>query len=108
MTSEIKTTDLDISALTQAQATVELAALAAKLAEANNAYHTDDAPVISDAEYDALKRRNAAIEERFPDLKRADSPSDQVGAPVAAGFGKITHSVAMLSLANAFSDEDVR
>jgi len=108
VTSENKTTDLDISALTQTQATVELAALAAKLAEANNAYHTDDAPVISDAEYDALKRRNAAIEERFPDLKRADSPSDQVGAPVAAGFGKITHSVAMLSLANAFSDEDVR
>ncbi|MEH6644937.1 NAD-dependent DNA ligase LigA [Sulfitobacter sp.] len=108
MTSENTTTDLDISALSEEQAKTELAALAVKLAGANNAYHTDDAPVISDAEYDALKRRNAAIEDRFPDLKREDSPSDQVGAPVAAGFGKITHSVAMLSLANAFSDEDVR
>lgn len=108
VTSENKTTDLDISTLTEEQAKAELAALAVKLADADSAYHTEDAPVISDAEYDSLKRRNAAIEERFPTLKRADSPSDQVGAAVAAGFGKITHSVAMLSLANAFSDEDVQ
>ena len=108
VTSENKTTDLDISTLTEEQAKAELAALAVKLADADSAYHTEDAPVISDAEYDSLKRRNAAIEERFPTLKRADSPSDQVGAAVAAGFGKITHSFAMLSLANAFSDEDVQ
>ncbi|MCB1921980.1 MAG: NAD-dependent DNA ligase LigA, partial [Candidatus Competibacteraceae bacterium] len=61
----------------------------------------------SDAEYDALKRRNAAIEARFPDLKRADSPSDQVGAAPAEGFGKIRHAVRMLSLANAFDEQDV-
>ncbi|MES2145118.1 MAG: hypothetical protein V4516_12370, partial [Pseudomonadota bacterium] len=56
---------------------------------------------------DALKRRNAAIEARFPDLKRADSPSDRVGAAVAEGFGKVAHRVRMLSLENAFSDDDV-
>lgn len=74
---------------------------------ANTAYHTEDAPEISDAEYDALKRRNAAIENRFPDLKRADSPSEQVGAPAAEGFGKVRHAVSMLSLANAFDAEEV-
>nr|WP_213395102.1 NAD-dependent DNA ligase LigA [Yoonia sp.] len=86
---------------------VELARLAEALGQANAAYHRDDAPLISDAAYDALKQRNAAIEARFPDLKRADSPSDQVGAVVADGFGKVPHAVRMLSLGNAFSDEDV-
>ncbi|WP_439508767.1 NAD-dependent DNA ligase LigA [Yoonia sp.] len=86
---------------------VELARLADALGQANAAYHRDDAPLISDAAYDALKQRNAAIEARFPDLKRADSPSDQVGAVVADGFGKVPHAVRMLSLGNAFSDEDV-
>ena len=86
---------------------VELARLADALGQANAAYHRDDAPQISDAAYDALKQRNAAIEARFPDLKRADSPSDQVGAVVADGFGKVPHAVRMLSLGNAFSDEDV-
>ncbi|MCX7565342.1 NAD-dependent DNA ligase LigA [Sulfitobacter sp. F26169L] len=99
---------MDIDTLTRAQANAELAALAQQLAGANTSYHTDDAPVMSDAEYDALKRRNAAIEARFPDLKRRDSPSDVVGAAPAAGFGKITHSISMLSLANAFTDEDVQ
>jgi len=77
------------------------------LAVANAAYHTDDAPEISDAEYDALKRRNAEIEARFPQLKRSDSPSEQVGAPVAEGFSKVRHAVSMLSLANAFDAEEV-
>ncbi|MFY0597253.1 MAG: NAD-dependent DNA ligase LigA [Cognatishimia sp.] len=101
------TQEKDISQLNTEEAKAELEQLAGLLATANTAYHTQDAPEISDAEYDRLKRRNAAIEAAFPDLKRADSPSEQVGAPVADGFGKITHAVAMLSLGNAFEDEDV-
>ncbi|UWR28795.1 NAD-dependent DNA ligase LigA [Sulfitobacter sp. W002] len=101
------TSQIEVEALTKAQAETELARLAEVLNAANTAYHTEDAPEISDAEYDALKRRNAAIEARFPDLKRADSPSEQVGAPVAEGFGKVRHAVPMLSLANAFDDEEV-
>jgi len=101
------TASIAVADLTQADAMVELARLADALGQANAAYHRDDAPLISDAAYDALKQRNAAIEARFPDLKRADSPSDQVGAVVADGFGKVPHAVRMLSLGNAFSDEDV-
>ncbi|MEX0369164.1 MAG: NAD-dependent DNA ligase LigA [Tateyamaria sp.] len=101
------TDQINIDALTREDAAKELARLATLLADANTAYHTKDAPDISDAEYDALRRRNAAIEQRFPDLKRDDSPSDQVGAPVADGFSKVTHAVAMLSLSNAFDDADV-
>ncbi|OWU84976.1 NAD-dependent DNA ligase LigA [Oceanicola sp. 22II-s10i] len=94
--------------LTEAQAARELERLAAVLNAANRAYHTDDAPEISDAEYDALKIRNAAIEARFPHLKRADSPSDQVGAAPDDGFAKVRHAVRMLSLSNAFEAEEVR
>ena len=101
------TASIAVADLTQANAMVELARLADALGQANAAYHRDDAPLISDAAYDALKQRNAAIEARFPDLKRADSPSDQVGAVVADGFGKVQHAVRMLSLGNAFSDDDV-
>ncbi|WP_434612241.1 NAD-dependent DNA ligase LigA [Tabrizicola sp. M-4] len=101
------TGDTEPAALTEAEARLELARLAAEIAAANQAYHVEDAPEISDAEYDALKRRNAAIEARFPHLKRPDSPSDQVGAPVAEGFGQIRHEVRMLSLSNAFADEEV-
>ena len=101
------TADIDIADLDPAQAQAELARLAELLARANAAYHTEDAPDIDDARYDALKRRNAAIEVRFPELKRPDSPSEQVGAPVAEGFAKVTHAQRMLSLGNAFSDEDV-
>ena len=96
-----------ITALTEAEASAELDRLAAEIAEADRAYHQRDAPEISDADYDALKHRNAAIEARFPHLKRADSPSERVGATPAEGFGKIRHSVRMLSLANAFSADDV-
>ncbi|MGH1354975.1 MAG: NAD-dependent DNA ligase LigA, partial [Thalassovita sp.] len=71
------------------------------------AYHTHDRPEISDADYDALKVRNSQIEGQFPHLKRPDSPTDRVGAPVADGFGKIKHAVRMMSLSNAFNDEDV-
>ena len=66
-----------------------------------------DAPVISDADYDALVARNRALEAAFPDLVRPDSPSLRVGAPVAAGFGKVRHAKPMLSLNNGFSDEDI-
>ncbi len=99
--------DRPVEALTQREAEAELAHLVQALAAANLAYHTADAPEITDAAYDALKRRNAAIEARFPGLKRADSPSDQVGAAVADGFGKVAHRVRMLSLENAFAAEEV-
>ena len=100
--------DKDVAALTEAEAKKELERLAALIDAANRAYHAEDAPEISDAEYDALKHRNAEIEARFPALKRADSPSEQVGAAPSDGFAKVTHAVAMLSLANAFDDDDVR
>ncbi len=94
--------------LSESEAAKELAELADLLANANSAYFQLDAPNMSDADYDALKRRNAAIEARFPDLKRADSPSDHVGAGPSEGFQKVEHSVPMLSLGNAFDDNDVR
>jgi DNA ligase (NAD+) len=93
--------------LSEDQARGELTRLALLLAAANIAYHREDAPEISDAEYDAAKQRNAAIEARFPGLKRAGSASDQVGAPAKDGFAKVRHAVRMLSLSNAFEDEDV-
>lgn len=97
----------DIIDLTPEAAAQELERLAHLLTVANIAYHGDDAPHLTDAEYDALKRRNMAIEARFPELKRDDSPTDRVGAPASDGFSKITHAVRMLSLGNAFNDEDV-
>ena len=96
-----------VDLLTEGEARAELARLAETIADANTAYHTLDAPEISDADYDALKRRNAAIEARFPSLVRTDSPSAQVGGAVAEGFGKVPHRVRMLSLENAFATEDV-
>ena len=83
-------TEKAVAELSETEAAQELAMLADKLARANAAYHTEDAPEISDADYDSLKRRNAEIEERFPDLKREDSPSEQVGAPVSESFAKVT------------------
>ncbi|WP_425507682.1 NAD-dependent DNA ligase LigA [Sulfitobacter aestuariivivens] len=94
--------------MTAREAETELARLAEVLSKANAEYHGQDNPKLSDAEYDALKQRNAQIEFRFPDLKRPDSPSDQVGAAPAEGFSKVRHAVAMLSLSNAFDDADVR
>lgn len=89
------------------QARVELARLAECLKQAEIAYHTADAPIISDADYDALRRRNEVIEARFPALVRPDSPSSRIGAAPADAFGKIRHARRMLSLSNAFNDEDV-
>lgn len=96
-----------IDTLTEARAAAELADLAARIARADAAYHSRDAPEISDAEYDALKARNAAIEARFPHLKRADSPSDRVGAAPSQGFAEVRHAARMLSLANAFAPGDI-
>jgi DNA ligase (NAD+) len=107
MADETKRAGDAAAGLTVAAARARLAELAGALETANSAYYQKDAPVLSDAEYDALKRENAAIEARFPDLKRADSPTDQVGAEPAEGFSKITHAERMLSLANAFDDQDV-
>ncbi|QDZ13238.1 NAD-dependent DNA ligase LigA [Devosia ginsengisoli] len=93
--------------LTEQEADAELARLAASIAEADIAYHQKDAPEITDAAYDAMRRRNDAIEEAFPHLVREDSPSMSVGAPPAEGFAKVRHAVPMLSLAKAYTDEDV-
>lgn len=94
--------------LTDAQAAEELARLARDIAAHDQAYHHDDKPVISDADYDALRKRNTQIESVFPKLVREDSPSGRVGAAPSDKFDKVTHAVPMLSLGNAFSDDDVK
>ncbi|WP_337848387.1 NAD-dependent DNA ligase LigA [Sphingomonas sp.] len=98
---------MDTLPATDIEAAAELEALAAQIARHNALYHTEDSPEISDAAYDALVRRNAAIEAAFPHLVRADSPSKLVGAAPAGHLAKVPHARAMMSLDNAFSDEDV-
>jgi DNA ligase (NAD+) len=97
-----------VELLTEEEAAAELTRLAAEIAHHDRLYHADVAPEISDAAYDELRRRNTAIEARFPELIRDDSPSRRVGAAPAAGFAKVTHRLPMLSLENAFAEEDVR
>ncbi|MBC6716101.1 NAD-dependent DNA ligase LigA [Aurantimonas sp. DM33-3] len=99
--------DKAVETLDRDEAAAELERLAGEIAEHDRAYYREDAPTVTDAEYDALRRRNAAIEARFPELIREDSPSARVGTEVSEKFGKIRHAVPMLSLDNAFSDEDV-
>ena len=97
-----------VESLTPSEAEAELARLAREIAEHDRRYYSEDAPTVSDAEYDALRNRNAEIEARFPELVRADSPSLKVGVAPTSVFGKVVHAVPMLSLDNTFSDEDVR
>jgi DNA ligase (NAD+) len=101
-------THRSVDELTEAEAAVELKRLAKEIAAHDERYYQEDAPTVSDAEYDALRKRNNAIEARFPELIRADSPSRRVGATPAGKFKKVRHAVPMLSLDNAFEDEDVR
>ena len=96
-----------VDKLTDAEASAELERLAREIAHHDELYYAQDDPEISDADYDALRQRNAAIEARFPQLVRPDSPSSRVGATPVAAFGKVRHAVPMLSLGNAFTEEDV-
>jgi len=96
-----------VQRLSEAEASAELARLAGEIARHDALYYREDAPEISDADYDALRQRNAAIEARYPQLMRTDSPSRRVGSAPAEAFNKVRHAVPMLSLGNAFSEEDV-
>ncbi|HEY0235692.1 MAG TPA: NAD-dependent DNA ligase LigA [Afipia sp.] len=107
MATKSKKSLVEIDQLTKAQAKVELKRLALEIAMHDERYYQKDAPTISDAEYDALRKRSDAIEARFPDLVTSESPSQKVGVTPSRAFAKVQHAVPMLSLGNAFSDEDV-
>jgi DNA ligase (NAD+) len=100
-------TEAPVESLSDKQAKVEHARLAGEITAHDRRYYQDDAPTVSDAEYDALRRRYAALEARFPQLRKADSLTQRVGAAPSARFAKVRHAVPMLSLDNAFADEDV-
>jgi DNA ligase (NAD+) len=97
----------DVTKLTKAQAKVELRRLALELEGHDKRYYQDDAPSVTDAEYDALRLRYNAIEKRFPEFVTSDSPSQKVGAQPSGRFAKVRHAVPMLSLDNAFAEQDV-
>src|SRR5260370_31071745 len=100
------TSKITVDKLTAAQAKVELKRLADEIGAHDKRYYQEDAPTVSDAEYDALRRRNEEIEARFPDLVRADSPSRRLCAQPSQKFAKVRHALPMLSLGNAFAYED--
>jgi DNA ligase (NAD+) len=97
----------DPAKLTEAQAKAELKRLATEIAAHDKRYYQQDAPSVTDAEYDALRQRNSAIESRFPKLIRPDSSSKRIGAAPTGKFKKVRHAVPMLSLDNAFAEQDV-
>src|SRR5258708_16728668 len=97
----------DGGGLAKAQAKGELKVLAVELEADHRRYYQDDAPSGTDAEYDALRQRFNAIEARFPELVTSSSPSQKVGAQPPGRFAKVRHAVPMLSLDNAFAEEDV-
>ncbi|HXT09605.1 MAG TPA: NAD-dependent DNA ligase LigA, partial [Roseiarcus sp.] len=99
---------IDVAKLTKAQARVELMRLALELEGHDKRYYQDDAPSVTDAEYDALRQRFNAIEKKFPEFVSSDSPSQKVGAAPSGRFKKVRHAVPMLSLDNAFAEQDVR
>ncbi len=105
--SKVQTDKTPVDLLTAKQAKAEYARLQSEIAVHDKRYYLEDKPTVTDAEYDALRVRNAAIEKRFPDLVRADSPSRRVGAAPTGKFKKVRHAVPMLSLDNAFADQDV-
>jgi len=106
-TMSLQTGKIPVADLTEVQAKAELKRLAAEIGAHDKRYYQEDAPTVPDATYDALRRRNEEIEARFPELVREDSPSRRVGAQPSQKFAKVRHSVAMLSLGNAFSDAEV-
>src|ERR1700674_5198247 len=97
----------DVADLTRAQAKVEHKRLTLEIERHDRAYYQEDAPKISDAEYDALRKRFNAIEARFPEFVSSDSPSQKVGAAPSGKFKKVRHAAPMLSLDNAFAEDDV-
>ncbi|MDF2367515.1 NAD-dependent DNA ligase LigA [Sneathiella sp.] len=99
---------MDIQNLTAEEAKAEHDRLVESIRDHDVAYYSEDAPVVSDAEYDRLRQDLLAIEARFPELIREDSPSQSVGVTPAKGFGKVRHKVPMLSLDNAFSNDELR
>src|SRR6202789_2606524 len=98
---------VDVAKLTKAQAKVELMRLALELEGHDKRYYQDDAPSVTDAQYDALRQRFNAIEKKFPEFVSSDSPSQKVGAAPSGRFKKVRHAVPMLSLDNAFAEQDV-
>lgn len=107
MATKPKKAPIPVEKLTETQAKVELVRLALEIERHNEHYYNEDAPKISDAAYDNLRKRSDAIEKRFPGLVTVDSPSQKVGAQPTGRFAKVPHTVPMLSLGNAFTDEDV-
>jgi DNA ligase (NAD+) len=102
-----KTSSIAVARLSEAQAKTELRRLAAELGAHDKRYYQQDAPTVSDAAYDALRRRNEEIERRFPHLVRSDTPTRRVGAAPAPKFAKVRHAMPMLSLGNAFAESEV-
>src|SRR6202789_3537604 len=98
---------LPVDGLSEKQARAEHARLEAEIAEHDRRYYQDDAPAVTDAEYDRLRKRYGAIEARFPQLRTLQSLTQRVGAAPSARFAKVRHAVPMLSVDNAFAEQDV-